>query len=553
MKTEVDYFKKYLEVKQENYYLKKKVQSVTSELAYEKKHRRLLEAKIEQYKKDEEERINNIVTKAVSEAVSKVKVEYEKIITELKNENDKLKAKLNTDSTNSGIPTSKNRIGKNVIQNNRESTDKLVGGQIGHEAHKLQPFKDEEITKIIEHKLDCCPYCDGELEYINTVKSDIIDVEVNVTKTRNNIYNYKCKNCKKNITANKELPRGVSYGNNINSTALELIVGCNIALNKVESHINGITNGQITMTQGYLSKLESKTSDKLVSFVNELKKKILKLPIVHWDDTVIKLGVSKEENIDKQDNKDKKIKQGIIRFYGNDSYALIIAHKDKSENGIDEDGILQNLDSTCTCVHDHVLLNYNEKYDFKNAECNVHILRYLKRVKESIYDHTWQDKMSQLLNDLNNKRNELISKKINCFDNVVIEEAYKDYRNIIKLGYEENSKTPDYHYYKDEELNLIERLDKYMDNHLLFIKDFNVSFSNNTAERGIRQVKRKLAVSFMFKNLTRAQDYSNILCYTETCYRHSINKFEALNRLLSGNPYTISELENIDKNKEDDN
>ena len=41
------------------------------------------------------------------------------------------------------------------------------------------------------------------------------------------------------------------------------------------------------------------------------------------------------------------------------------------------------------------------------------------------------------------------------------------------------------------ELNLIERLDKFKENHLMFASDFSVDFTNNTSERGLRTVKRK--------------------------------------------------------------
>ena len=50
---------------------------------------------------------------------------------------------------------------------------------------------------------------------------------------------------------------------------------------------------------------------------------------------------------------------------------------------------------------------------------------------------------------------------------------------------------------------------------MLLFKDFNVQFSNNTAERGLRQTKRKLAVSFLFKNINTMKDYSKILSYIE--------------------------------------
>ena len=60
----------------------------------------------------------------------------------------------------------------------------------------------QEITEIVEHELDRCPNCSGKLIETNVVISDIIDIEIKVTKTRNNIHNYKCLNCRKKLTAN---------------------------------------------------------------------------------------------------------------------------------------------------------------------------------------------------------------------------------------------------------------------------------------------------------------------------------------------------------------
>ena len=260
------------------------------------------------------------------------------------------KKKLNTDSTNSGIPTSKDRIGKHKIQNNREKTDKSIGAQKGHQCHKLEYFKDDEITEIINYSLDKCPKCGGELIETNIVKSDILDVEIKVTKTRNYIHNYKCQCCKKRVSANNDLPRGVTYGPNINSICLSMSNESNTALNKIVSFISGITNNEINLTEGYLVKIQKKAANKLSNFMNNLKEKVISLKRLFWDDTVVKYGIGKptqgfnekelEESV--KDN-EKKVKSGIIRFYGNDDWALLIGHKNKNSDGIDEDGILDNL------------------------------------------------------------------------------------------------------------------------------------------------------------------------------------------------------------------
>lgn len=562
MSIEVNYFKKYLEVSKENKELKLALKALSNKFSMLERNYKQLEESYEKYKKEEESRIEAVVAKVVKETTEKVSKEYENKIFELNNKITKLEARLNVDSSNSGIPTSKEPINRKRMESNtREPSDKHIGGQPGHKQHKLEYFKEEEITETKEHTLESCPHCGGELKEENVVISDIIDFNIEVKKIRNKINNYVCIECKKRVSANKELPRGVGYGTGVKAMCLDLLNSCNVPYNKIESHISGITNGEVNVSAGYIAKLQKQASSLLEDFNKDLKTTILNLDVVHWDDGVIKLGVDDEE-LEKQvgntessseensnDKKKKKVKQGIMRFYGDDNYALLIAHKDKSEDGIIEDGILPNLPSTCTCVHDHVLLNYNEKFDFDNAECNQHALKYLKRVTDNIYEETWPKKMAKLLRDANKKVKENISKNIFSFSDDEIKAVYEEYQNIIKLGYEENGKVPDYHDYKSDELNLIKRLEKFKDNHLLFIKNHHIPFTNNTAEKGIRLCKRKMAISFMFKNLIRAQDYGKITSYIETCYRHGISKYQSLVRLLSGNPYSIEELKKLNKNE----
>jgi len=533
--------KENFELRKENATLKKEVKRLNVALSSANNKIKSLEKKYDNYVANEEKRIEDIVSKAVNKAVKETSEKYEKIIDGLNNKITKLEKRLNTNSSNSGIPTSKNRI-EFKVPNNREKSTKQIGGQKGHEKHKLDYFKDEEITDTVEHKLDACPNCGGKLKEINVVKSDIIDVKVTVSKTRNNIHNYQCECCKKKVTANSELPRGASYGSNIKSMALSLLNESNCAINKVTKHIAGISNNEITLSEGYLVKLQKQAADKLDAFTNELKEHILKLDKVHWDDTTVTI---QSENANKDESNTKK---GIIRFYGDDKFALLIGHKKKDEEGINEDGILPNLPSSCVCIHDHLLINYNDNYEYQNAECNEHALRYLKGVKDNLHDHTWQDKLSDLLRKLNHDRNDLLEKNILSFDDEYIKEAYDKYDEAIQLGYIENKQTPDYHFYKDKELLLIKRLDKFKDNHLLFIKDFAVNFTNNTAERGLRQCKRKLATSFLFKNINTMKDYATIISYIETCYRNGISRYDSLKRLVEDNPITINELINLSEN-----
>lgn len=542
-------------LKQENKELKSEVKRLSSALSYANSRIKQLEKNAENYAKKEEERIAELVNKAVSTIVEELNKKHQEEVDNLNAKIKRLEARLNIDSTNSGTPTSKLPIGKNIIQNNREKSEKSKGAQPNHEQHKLEHFKEDEITEFIEHKLEKCPHCQGELTEKNTVISDVLDITITVTKTRNLIHNYKCNCCHKYVTANDQLSRGVTYGDNINSIALSMMNEANTPLNKVTSFFNGITNNDVNLCEGYLIKLQKRYAKKLESFKMDLSNKIITLPRVFWDDTVCKFGTEKpEEGYDEKDleylnkNEDKtnKNRQGVIRFYGDDNWALLIGHRKKDEKSIDDDGILALLPESCVVMHDHLLLNYSDKYNFKNAECNEHTKRYLKKNMDIFPDHNWAKEMRKLLINTNKRKLELINNKITSFTDSELEELSTTYDKIIENGYSENNKVSlTYIKDKNDELNLIERLEKFKENHLLFAYDFSVEFSNNTSERGLRQVKRKLAVSFMFKNANRMKDYATILSYLETCYRNGITRYEAAKRLVQNNPYTISEITDI--------
>ncbi len=550
------------ELKQENAELKEEINRVSNKLSFANNKIKQLEAKIEKMNAEQEALIERIVNKAVSEVTKKLNEEHKKEIDKLNAKISHYEKILNLDSTNSGIPTSKNRIGKHIIQNNREKSENAKGGQLGHEAHKLKPFDEEEITNVVEHTLDKCPDCGGTLKEKNIVTSDIIDIEIIVTKTRNLIHNYECTKCHKRVSANKDLPRNPSYGSNINALITSLINEANTPLNKVSSVISGITNEEVKISEGYLAKHQKKVAENLKPFINDLKKQVVTLKHLFWDDTTVKTGLEEPsegfgeeelKELEKVNDENKKYKNGVIRFYGDDSWAYLVGHRKKNSDSVDDDGILDCLSSDCVVMHDHLLLNYNDKYNFKNAECNEHIRRYLKGNMDKFPNHKWAGEMRKFITNLNTERKAIIENENqeNVFSNQRLIEISNEYDRIIKLGYEEN-KTVDLTYIenKNDELKLINRLNKYKENHLMFVTDFSVAFTNNTSEKGLRQTKRKLAVSFMFKNANRMKDYATILSYLETCFRHGISRYNASKRLAEGNPYTIEELKKIDEENE---
>lgn len=216
---------------------------------------------------------------------------------------------LNIDSNNSGTPTSMTAINKQKrIPNTRQVTDRHIGGQTS-----------------------CC----------RTVK----------------------------VSVPSQLKEENQYGMNVQALAITLMNQGYVSMSRTREIISGLTQNEMSLSEGYIAKLQKRMANQLEGFIKELKKEMLSLSVVHWDDTVIMI------------NK----KRACLRFYGNEKTALYTAHEKKDKEGLDQDGILTLLGKETVVVHDHNIVNYNDEYEFQNAECCVHLIRDLQKVIDNLH------------------------------------------------------------------------------------------------------------------------------------------------------------------------
>lgn len=479
-----------------------------------------LKQSLKYYKKN----IDSIVQKAVEKAVSEIVKENEK----LREENNKLKRILNNDSNNTGLPTSKTPIGKEKrIPNSRETTNLKKGGQEGHKKHKLEKFNDNEITDTYTYEIkNTICSCGGKLNLIGKRYKDEFDVDIRLIKRRNEFCEYECECCGKQIKVPipNRLKEENQYGTNVQALATSLTnEGC-VSFHRTKELISGFTGGELNMSEGYIAKLQKRCYEKLQNFDNELYKKLLTLKVINWDDTVIAING----------------KNACLRFYGNEQLKYYRAHEKKNKDGIDKDGILPYLNKDTVVVHDHNIVNYNDDYEFTNAECCVHLIRDLNKLNE-VLPRKWIKKLIELIVSTNKLRNEYIDKNILEFDYKVSDKVIEKYDQIIKEAREINK--ADYNtYYGQEEKTLIKRLIDYKENYLLWVLRFDIPFSNNLSERSLRSSKTKMKVSGQFSNIKNAEYFATIKSYIETCKSNGINAHTALIRLIEDNPYTIEEI-----------
>lgn len=80
-----------------------------------------------------------------------------------------------------------------------------------------------------------------------------------------------------------------------------------------------------------------------------------------------------------------------------------------------------------------------------------------------------------------------------------ISEFEKKYQAVLERARKEYEEIPAGDYYKDG-YNLFLRMEKYIQNHLLFLHDPRVPATNNEAERLLRNYKRKQAQAVTFRS-----------------------------------------------------
>lgn len=254
------------------------------------------------------------------EELLKLQLEHENLLKEKDFEIARLKALLNMDGENHGIPTSQTPINKEkVIPNTREKSDKVKGGQIGHKKYKLEKFKDEEVNEEIEHSMEKCPCCNSHaIKKTGEIKEkDELDYKIVVVKRRHKFMEYKCEECGRKF--HQEIPNNLKeenqYGAQVQALELTLMNQANVTINKAQKITKGLTDGEIDLSEGYIAKLQKRASDKLSNFMKEMKTEIIKQPLLHWDDTVIMIDT----------------KRSCLRFYGTEKLAMYTAHSQKDK------------------------------------------------------------------------------------------------------------------------------------------------------------------------------------------------------------------------------
>lgn len=389
-----------------------------------------------------------------------------------------LHAQMNRDYENSSIPSSKSMKNKK-ISNSREKTGKKPGAQIGHKHHSrkkqtptepvIQLMPSQEILEDSDFK--------PTGKFI-TKQSVSIELCLHVQEYTAEIY----RNSKTGERVHGAFPEGVmddvNYDGSIKAFLYLLNNDCNVSIPKCQKFLSELTGGKLKISTGMINKLSKELAKKSEAERKKLFADIRLSPVMHIDCTNAKVN-GKSAYVFVNATPDGKVYFSVSSKKGHEGV--------KGTPAETYQGIL---------VHDHESTFY--KYGSDHQECLAHILRYLKDSMENEKNLTWSTKMHSFIQEIIHYRNSMEPGK--AIEESKIQEIEESYRDILKIAKDEYDYEPPTKYYMDG-YNLYKRMEKYMENHLLFLHNPKIPTTNNEAERLLRSYKRKQAQAVSFRSL----------------------------------------------------
>lgn len=425
------------------------------------------------------------------------------------------KISLEKNSSNSCKPSSTNGL-KKVVQNNRVKSGRKPGREKGHK--RSAPIISQNPDEIIKvQKVATCT-CGCKTEEKEEISRDLISMEVITYTTQYVGKKTECPHCHKTYMPKfpNNVKNTINYDEKIKTTIVYLNTYCNVPNRKSTELLKFLSEEKINMAPATITNTIASFSRKSKPILENMKREILKSPVINEDESPIMVN--------------GKIMSAIGVF--TNKISLTEAFANRKLESFEEMGILDKYIGTV--CHDHNPMHKNF-IQSTQAECNFHILRYCKGEYEVHKRESIKEFMDYML-ELRDKVDEYKIADKKAFSQEEYEEAKQKYLRILDKWDKEylekaNKDTPQYY---QSERCLKKRLRECSDDHLRFLTDFRIDFTNNLAERGLRKIKGKLKVAGTFRSLGYAKHYCNAISIIDTCKKQNVNIGNAIKDIFMG-------------------
>lgn len=426
-----------------------------------------------------------------------------------------LEARLSLNSSNSHKPPSSDGYQKPSPKSLRKSSGLNPGGQKGHPGKTLIAVADPDQLRV--HSLSFCP-CGADLSQVAvesyerrqvfelpTPKLEVIEHQSEIKV---------CSSCFRKVTA--PFPQGVNspvqYGTAFQSLLVYLKDAQLLPFKRISQLCSDLFGYPVSVAT--LESARKHCYENLEPFEEKLKELLSQADFLHADESGLR--------VEKKLSWIHVLSNSLLTFYG--------IHPKRGIKAIEAFEILTKYQGTL--MHDCWQPYF--KLSCAHALCNAHLLRELKFFGQEQKEQ-WASSLFDLLLQMNKTPQ---AKAFSTWKRL--------YRKLLLKG---DLKHPEKvvpsprlrgRLKKSKAQNLLSRLKIHQSSVLAFLKDPQIPFTNNQAERDIRMIKVQQKISGSFRTSQGAKQFARIRSYLSTVQKQKLNLFQSISSALKGQPFIPS-------------
>jgi hypothetical protein len=468
-----------------------------------------------------------------------------------------LERRLSMDSTDSGTPSSKERIGAKEARRARQQSererrkDRKRGGQPGHQGKGLKRDPDPGETKTAGPPAECraCRLALDGAEAAGSRWAQVADVEILRKVTEYLLPGLACPCC--GTVTFAEPPPGlhagsVSYGPVLNAAAVLLSAYGNVPAERSARLIGMLLGTEVSA--GWVDKAAARVNARLkaAGFDDAMTAALAGQDVLAADETPVnvldKSPLPAPEEAGEADPEEKNGKTAagaphvlIVRTPdGRLTFLQAIGSRRKgSVGGGIPAAFAGYLITDGYTGYQHLLSRIAGI-----QQCAQHVIRRARAVQKlgpgGVQD--WAGDIIAILGRAHRAVEDARARGSTELAQQVLDDLRERYDQAVKSGNIHN-RLRDWHDGSHPGYALACWLREYKEQVFLFTRNFAVSWTNNVSERGAKAAKRHQAVSGYWHSLATLARWCRIRSYLDSASAHGVTALDAISSALAGKPW----------------
>lgn len=448
---------------------------------------------------------------AVIDLVESLMAQIEPLIVRM----EKLEGQLALTSKNSSKPPSSD-TDRPAPKSLRTPSKRKAGGQPGHKGHRLQMV--DTVDEVIVHQASTCSQCGhglaGAAQRLWQRRQVIELPPIRPWVTEHRVQACTCPDCglENRGVLPESISASVSYGPRLSALALYLNQYQLLPYHRTAQLMGDVLG--IGLSSGTLAAMVERARASLGDVTQAIATQLMRQPVVHFDETGFYVEAQRQ----------------WLHVACTEQWTYYRHHRKRGGEAIKAMNILPLF--TGKAVHD----GHAPYWSFDqcvHSLCNVHHLRSLTFVEER-FGESWARRMKRLLLLIKRAVERCKASARTHLDIGMSHRFLRLYRQLVARGLRDHpppkrkASTKRGPIKQGKVRNLLLYLHRHEAAVLLFMRDFEVPFDNNQAERDIRMMKVKQKISGAFRSEQGAEAFCRIRSYISTMRKQGHDIMQAL-------------------------